>query len=95
MRLLIYEKPSAYLLIHIFLGIISVFYTPLVWIFLGYQFLQLILKKRFFLFEWRIKNGNSIEHTVVKLIEFFIGFLIGILIAFINKDTSITPITIF
>jgi len=61
MRLLIYEKPSAYLIIHIFLGIISIFYTPLLWIFLGYQFLQLILNKRFFLFEWRIKNGNSIE----------------------------------
>ena len=75
MNLVIYEKPSKYLIIHVTLGIISFFYRPLIWIFLAYQFLQLVLNKRFFIFEWRIKKGNSIEHTVVKLLEFFAGFL--------------------
>jgi len=77
MNLIIYEKPSVYLIIHVALGTISVFYTPILWAFLGYQFLQLILNKRFFLFELRVKDGNSLEHTVVKLIEFFVGFFIG------------------
>jgi hypothetical protein len=58
-----------------------------VWIFLGYQFLQLVLNKRFFLFELRVKNGNSLEHTVVKLVEFFVGFLIGTILKY-NKLIS-------
>jgi hypothetical protein len=77
MKLVIYEKPSAYLIVHVLLGVVSAFFIPVLWMFLGYQFLQLLLNKRFFLFEWRIKNGNSIEHTVVKLVEFFVGFLSG------------------
>ena len=84
MNLIIYEKSPIYLIIHVSLGVVSVFYTPVLWIFLGYQFLQLILNKRFFLFEWRIKNGNSLEHTVVKLLEFFVGFLIGTILKY-NK----------
>jgi hypothetical protein len=77
MNLVIYEKPSIYLIIHVALGVVSGFYTPLLWAFLAYQIFQLTINKRFFIFEWRIKNGNSIEHTVVKLLEFFGGFLIG------------------
>ena len=82
MNLVIYKKSSVYLIIHIVLGVTSFFYTPVLWGFLIYQTTQLLLNKRFFLFEWRIKNGNSIEHTVVKLIEFFFGFLIGKLIKY-------------
>jgi hypothetical protein len=77
MNLVIYERPSIYLIIHVSLGVVSFFYTPLLWAFLVYQLLQLTINKRFFIFEWRIKNGNSVEHTVVKLLEFFAGFLIG------------------
>lgn len=84
MNLKIYEKSPIYLIIHVSLGILSVFYTPVLWIFLSYQFLQLVLNKRFFLFELRVKDGNSIEHTVVKLIEFFVGFFIGTILKY-NK----------
>lgn len=77
MNLVIYERPSIYLITHVCLGVVSFFYTPLLWAFLVYQIFQLAINKRFFIFEWRIKNGNSIEHTVVKLLEFFLGFLIG------------------
>ena len=80
MNFIIYEKPSIYLIIHVSIGVLSVFYTPLLWAFLVYQFLQLFLNKRFFLFELTTKDGNSIEHTGVKLFEFFIGFFIGYLI---------------
>jgi hypothetical protein len=84
MNLVLYEKTSTYLIIHILLGTITVFYTPVLWAFLVYQFVQLVLNKRFFIFEWRIKNGNSIEYTVLKLLEFFVGFLIGKLIKYSN-----------
>jgi hypothetical protein len=77
---LVYEKPMGYLLIHIGLGLLAAFYFPIVWFYLAYQALQLILQKRFFLFEWQIKDGNSITHTGVKIIEFFIGFFIGIIL---------------
>jgi len=77
MNLIIYERPSIYLIIHISLGVVSFFYTPLLWAFLVYQLLQLTINKRFFIFELRVKDGNSVEHTVIKLLEFFAGFLIG------------------
>ena len=77
MNLKIYQKHPKYVITHIIIGIIAAFYMPVLWAFLIYQTTQLVLNKRFFLFEWRIKDGNSIEHTVVKVIEFFAGFLIG------------------
>jgi len=77
MRLLFYDKPVIYVIIHIGLGVIAAFYTPVLWIFLIYQTSQLILNRRFFLFEWEIKKGNSVEHTLIKVIEFFVGFLVG------------------
>ena len=85
MNFTIYEKPSIYLIIHVSIGVLSVFYTPLLWAFLVYQFLQLFLNKRFFLFELTTKDGNSIEHTGVKLLEFFVGFLIGKLLIIIRE----------
>ena len=85
--LVVYEKPLKYLWIHVSLGIIGAFYMPIMWAYLVYQAAQLILQKRFFLFEWRIKEGNSFGHTAVKLIEFFIGFFIGIILK--NSKRSI------
>lgn len=76
----VYKKPVQYLIIHIGLGIVAAFYIPIVWVYLAYQVLQLIVQKRFFLFEWQIKDGNSVAHTVVKIIEFFIGVFIGIIL---------------
>jgi len=77
MSLRVYEKPLSYAIIHIILGVIAAFYTPVALLFLIYQFSQLALDRRFFLFEWQIKTGNSLDHTLVKLFEFLIGFLIG------------------
>lgn len=80
MVLVVYEKPLKYLLIHVSLGILATFYNPVLYVYLLYQATQFIINKRFFLFEWRIEKGNSIEHTSVKIIEFFIGFFIGIIL---------------
>jgi len=80
----VYKKPVQYLIIHIGLGIVAAFYIPIVWVYLAYQVLQLILQRRFFLFEWQIKDGNSVAHTVVKVMEFFIGFFVGIILRHAN-----------
>ena len=77
MDLKIYQKHPKYIITHVILGVIAAFYMPVLWGFLIYQITQLVLNKRFFLYEWRIKNGNSIEHTVVKIIEFFSGYIVG------------------
>jgi hypothetical protein len=53
---------------------------------LGYQFVQYALDIRFFLFEGVIKSGNSIEHTATKLAEVGVGWLLAMLC----KASSIT-----
>jgi hypothetical protein len=76
----IYKKPFYYTLSHIICGMIS-FHCPFIGVlFLIYQFLQLYLDKRFFVFELRIRDGNSIDHTLVKIKEFLIGVLFGLII---------------
>lgn len=73
-----YEKPIKYLLIHVGLGMAAAWIHWLLPAMLFYQGLQLILNKRFFLFEMTVREGNNTVHTVVKLIEFFIGYAIAI-----------------
>jgi len=31
--------------------------------------------KRFFLFQWKIENGNTFVHTLIKLGEFLLGWI--------------------
>jgi hypothetical protein len=49
-------------------------------LFIIYQLSQLYLQKRFFLMEWTIKEGNSVEHTLVKLGEWAIGWIVAFLL---------------
>lgn len=71
----IWHKPFIYILSHIIIGYISFFHTKLLVAIIGYQVLQLVLDVRFFIFSWKIESGNSIEHTLVKLLEYAIGYL--------------------
>jgi len=73
----IYKKPFYYVFIHVFIGFLSFYYIWIGIAFLFYQFSQLILNKRFFIFQGKIEEGNSLNHTLVKMGEFFLGFLIG------------------
>ena len=73
----IYEKPTIYLIIHIFIGFISVYIPGLLGLFIAYQGLQLTLGQRFFFFEGTREDGNSVAHTGIKLIEGFVGYAIG------------------
>lgn len=79
-KLNIYNKPIYYSLIHVLFGILFVRHFWIGIVFIIYQILQLILNKRFFLFQYKIENGNSINHTLFKLFEFFIGIIIGLVV---------------
>ena len=75
-----FDKPLIYTISHVFLGFIAVWYPLLGLLFIAYQLLQYILNIRFFLFSMEIKEGNSVYHTMKKLGEIAIGFVIGLLI---------------
>lgn len=81
----VYRKPLYYTFIHIISGIIA-FYN--IWFgvfFIIYQFSQLAINKRFFIFQGKIEEGNSLCHTTSKLEEFMIGILIGYIISKSSK----------
>ena len=70
-----YEKPTYYIVIHMLIGVFTYYYTIIGIIYVIYQFTQLYLDKRFFLFEWKIENGNTLFHTLIKIAEFLVGIL--------------------
>lgn len=74
---MIYDKPIIYTLSHVMIGFVGYFYIELLILFLIYQFSQLLMNKRFFLFEWKLKEGNSLQHTLYKLRETVVGFVLA------------------
>ena len=76
----VYRKPLYYGLSHVIAGFLSFHYSWLGIVFLVYQLSQLILNKRFFFFQGRMEDGNSIGHTAFKLGEFLIGMLIAFVV---------------
>ncbi len=74
---MLYDRPLYYTLIHIAIGVLSAWIPPLLPLFLIYQLTQLLLNKRFFLFEGEIRDGNSLPHTALKIGEVCLGFLVG------------------
>ena len=82
---LVYEKPFYYALIHVVAGFLAFHYTWVGIVFVMYQLVQLFLNKRFFVFEGKIKDGNSATHTAFKLGEFSIGMLIAFAISITIK----------
>lgn len=77
---MIYQKPFHYTLSHVIIGFLASYYTWVGVFALLYQITQLILNVRFFPAEWKIEQGNSIEHTLLKLSEMSIGYIIGSLL---------------
>ena len=86
----LYERPPYYALTHILFGISAVWYPIVGILVLIYQLGQYFFNRRVFLFEWTIKKGNSIEHTLLKLAEVGFGYCIGSLIYrdVLNLSTS-------
>jgi hypothetical protein len=76
----IWQKPLIYTVIHILSGSISYYYPDLILFIVGYHLSQYFLNVRFFAFELKTERGNSVEHTVVKLLEVLIGYLLAYLI---------------
>jgi hypothetical protein len=74
-----FHRHPVYFFIHVLLGFLGYWYPEILYGTLGYQFLQYIFGVRVFIFEMTIKEGNSLEHTSVKLSEVFIGYLIAML----------------
>jgi len=51
-----------------------------------YQLFQLLFNIRFFLFSKEIiRKGNSIKHTINKLLDYLYGYIIVIIIYYIYK----------
>lgn len=76
----VYRKPLYYGLIHVLSGFLAFHYAWFGIVFLVYQLSQLILDKRFFVFQGRMEEGNSLGHTAFKLGEFLVGMLIAFVI---------------
>lgn len=70
-------KPGIYIAIHILSGSISYYYPSFLILIVLYHLLQYSLNVRFFIFDWKIEKENSIEHTVVKLLEVLLGYLLA------------------
>tara|TARA_Y100000022_G_C13148245_1_gene328160 strand:+ start:380 stop:649 length:270 start_codon:yes stop_codon:yes gene_type:complete len=77
--------PIIYQASHYILGALAVKYKWIITVFLVYQFMQLYLNKRFYIlnislypldFSNSFKIGNSLQHTLKKILQFFIGYLI-------------------
>jgi len=77
-----YDKPLVYTISHYIIGFISVWFPILGIIMIIYQITQFIFNKRFFILKMEFKKGNSLQHTLLKLFEFSIGYGIGFL--FVN-----------
>ena len=71
----IWRKPPIYTVIHIATGMIGYFFPLLLVAALMYHVVQYILDVRFFAFEGTYEDGNSLEHTALKLLEIGAGYL--------------------
>lgn len=70
----IWPKDPLYVLIHVLSGVIVYFIPAIIIPILIYHGLQYFMNVRFFIFQGEIRPGNSLEHTLVKLLEVLAGY---------------------
>ena len=80
-----FKRHPIYFIVHIILGFLGYFYPNLLYSTIGYQILQYLLDIRIFFFEFKIKSGNSLEHTSVKLGEVALGYGVAMLYKALNR----------
>jgi hypothetical protein len=81
-----FNIPFIYSLSHYALGVGAYYFTIIFVGFLCYQFYQYSINRRFFFFdEVKIRMENSLPHTLRKLTEFIIGFVLIYLLNAIYK----------
>ena len=73
-----------HILIGFFVGITKYKYILIISIII-YQFIQFIFNVRFFIYYLKIKKGNSLKHTLNKLLQYIIGFIIGLIVKKYSK----------
>ena len=66
--------------IHLALGFLAAWFPTIGVLALIYQVGQLLFGVRIFPLEGKIKSGNSVAHTAMKIGEIGIGYLVGKLI---------------
>jgi hypothetical protein len=77
-------RPAIYTITHVVSGYVGYFYPIIIPLSVFYHFLQYVLNIRFFIFEFTYKEGNAIEHTIIKLYEILFGFLIAYSMTFLQ-----------
>jgi len=77
----VWSRPLIYTILHILSGFIAYLYPKLLILIILYHLLQLYLGVRFFLFELTYREGNSIKHTAIKLLEVIGGLLAAFVIS--------------
>lgn len=70
----IWSRPPIYTLIHVATGIVGYFFPSILVASVLYHFLQYFLDVRFFVFAGTYEDGNSLEHTTLKLGEMMVGY---------------------
>jgi hypothetical protein len=71
----IWYKDPIYVLIHVLSGVVAFYVPVIIPLLLLYHLLQYLHDVRFFGFQGEIREGNSFEHTLVKLLEILAGYL--------------------
>lgn len=75
---MLFERHPIYRVSHVLLGFIGVWYPLVAVLAVAYQVIQYVLNVRVFPMEGRIKKGNTVQHTGMKLFEVFVGYTLGI-----------------
>jgi hypothetical protein len=72
----IWYKDPIYVVIHVLSGSLAYFLPAIIPLLLLYHAIQFIRNVRFFGLQGEIREGNSFEHTLVKLLEILAGYLL-------------------
>ena len=78
--------PFIYVFSHLLIGYLGYYNKTFIVFFFVYQLYQYTINKRFYLLPYclygdkRGVNGNSIEHTTIKLLQGLIGYLVAYII---------------
>ena len=72
----IWYKYPIYIVIHVLSGVVAYFIPAIIPLVLLYHALQYMHDVRFFGFQGEIREGNSFEHTLLKLLEILAGYLL-------------------
>jgi hypothetical protein len=72
----IWYKDPIYVIIHVLSGVLAYFIPVIIPLVVFYHGLQYMMDVRLFGFQGEIREGNSFEHTLVKLLEILAGYII-------------------